>query len=84
MVLFAAGIILAGNSPALSASTAKITQYYQNYHAGILVSELLINLASVVLLWFLGRALIQATPTKQSTALVLGRAAWEGSAASPW
>jgi hypothetical protein len=54
VVLFAAGIILSGNSPALNASTAKITQYYQNHHAVILVSELLINLASVVLLWFLG------------------------------
>jgi hypothetical protein len=54
VVLFAAGIVLSGNSPALNASTAKITQYYQNHHAGILVSELLINLASVVLLWFLG------------------------------
>jgi hypothetical protein len=54
VVLFAAGIILAGNSPALNASAAKITQYYQNHHAAILVSELLINLASVVLLWFLG------------------------------
>ena len=42
------------NSPTLNASTVKITQYYQNHHAGILVSELLINLASVVLLWFLG------------------------------
>jgi hypothetical protein len=54
VVLFVAGIALAGNSPALNASTANITQYYQNHHAGILVSELLINLASVVLLWFLG------------------------------
>jgi hypothetical protein len=54
VVLFAAGIVLSGSSPALNASTAKITQYYQNHHAGILVSELLINLASVVLLWFLG------------------------------
>jgi hypothetical protein len=54
VVMFAAGIVLSGNSPALNASTAKITQYYQNHHAGILVSELLINLASVVLLWFLG------------------------------
>jgi hypothetical protein len=54
VVLFAAGIILSGNSPALNASTAKIMQYYQTHHAGILVSELLINLASVVLLWFLG------------------------------
>jgi hypothetical protein len=54
VVLFAAGIVLSGNSPALNASTAKITQYYQDHHAGILVSELLINLASVVLLWFLG------------------------------
>ena len=51
VVLFAAGIVLSGSSPALNASTAKITQYY---HAAILVSELLINLASVVLLWFLG------------------------------
>lgn len=54
VVLFAAGIVLSGNSPALNASTAKITQYYLNHHAAILVSELLINLASVVLLWFLG------------------------------
>jgi hypothetical protein len=54
VVLFAAGIVLSGNSPALNASTAKITQYYQNHHAAILLSELLINLASVVLLWFLG------------------------------
>jgi hypothetical protein len=54
VVLFAVGIILSGNSPALNASTAKITQYYQNHHDAILVSELLINLASVVLLWFLG------------------------------
>jgi len=54
VVLFAAGIVLSGNSPALNASPAKITQYYQNHHAGILVSELLINLASVVFLWFLG------------------------------
>ncbi len=54
MVLFAAGIILAGNSPALTASTATITRYYQNHHAGIMASELLINLASVLLLWFLG------------------------------
>jgi hypothetical protein len=54
VVMFAAGIVLSGNSPALNASTAKITQYYQDHHAGILVSELLINLASVVLLWFLG------------------------------
>jgi hypothetical protein len=54
VVLFAAGIVLSGNSPALDASAAKITQYYQNHHAGILLSELLINLASVVLLWFLG------------------------------
>ena len=54
VALFAAGIILSGNSPALDASAAKITQYYQNHHAGIVLSELLINLASVVLLWFLG------------------------------
>jgi hypothetical protein len=54
VVLFAAGIVLSGNSPALNASTAKITQYYQSHHSAILVSELLINLASVVLLWFLG------------------------------
>jgi hypothetical protein len=54
VVLFAAGIVLSGNSPALNASAAKITQYYQDHHAGILASELLINLASVVLLWFLG------------------------------
>jgi hypothetical protein len=54
VVLFAAGIVLSGSSPALNASTANITQYYQNHHAGILLSELLINLASVVLLWFLG------------------------------
>lgn len=58
MVLFAAGVVLSGNSPALNASTAKITQYYQNHHAAILVSELLINLASVVLLWFLSAALV--------------------------
>jgi hypothetical protein len=54
VVLFAAGIVLSGSSPPLNASTVKITQYYQNHHAGILVAELLINLASVVLLWFLG------------------------------
>jgi len=54
VVLFAAGIVLSGNSPALNASTTTIAQYYQDHHAGILVSELLINLASVVLLWFLG------------------------------
>jgi hypothetical protein len=54
VVLFAAGIVVSGNSPALNASAAKITLYYQDHHAGILVSELLINLASVVLLWFLG------------------------------
>jgi hypothetical protein len=54
VVLFAAGIVLSGNSPALNASTATITQYYQDHQAGILLSELLINLASVVLLWFLG------------------------------
>jgi hypothetical protein len=54
VALFAAGIVLSGNSPALDASAAKITQYYQNHHAVILLSELLINLASVVLLWFLG------------------------------
>jgi hypothetical protein len=54
VVLFAAGIVVSGNSPALNASAAKITQYYQDHRAGILVSELLINLASVVLLWFLG------------------------------
>lgn len=54
VALFAAGIVLSGNSPALDASGAKITQYYQVHHAGILLSELLINLASVVLLWFLG------------------------------
>ena len=54
MVLFAAGIVLAGNSPALNASTAQITQYYQSHHAAILAGELLINLASVVLLWFVG------------------------------
>jgi hypothetical protein len=54
VVLFAAGIVLSGNSPALNASTAKITLYYQNHHAGILLSELLINIATVVLLWFLG------------------------------
>jgi hypothetical protein len=54
VALFAAGIVLSGNSPALNASTAKITQYYQDHHASILVSELLINLASVVVLWFLG------------------------------
>jgi hypothetical protein len=52
VALFAAGIVLSGNSPALNASTAKITQYYQDHQAAILVSELLINLASVVLLWF--------------------------------
>jgi hypothetical protein len=54
VVLFAAGIILSGNSPALNASAATITRYYQDHHAGILASELLINLASIVLLWFLG------------------------------
>jgi hypothetical protein len=54
VALFAAGIVLSGNSPAVDASAAKITQYYQNHHAAILLSELLINLASVVLLWFLG------------------------------
>jgi hypothetical protein len=53
VALFAAGIVLSGNSPALDANAAKITQYYQNHHE-ILLSELLINLASVVLLWFLG------------------------------
>jgi hypothetical protein len=56
VVLFVAGIALSGvsNSPSLNASTAKITQYYQSHHAGILAAELLINLACVALLWFLG------------------------------
>ena len=56
VVLFVAGIVLSGvsSSPSLNASAAKITQYYQGQHAGILVAELLINLASVALLWFLG------------------------------
>jgi hypothetical protein len=56
VVLFVAGIVLTsvGNSPSLNASAATITQYYQIHHAGILAGELLINLASVVLLWFLG------------------------------
>lgn len=56
VVLFVAGIVLSGvsSSPSLNASAAKITQYYQSHHAGILVAEPLINLASVALLWFLG------------------------------
>jgi hypothetical protein len=56
VVLFVAGIALSGvaSSPALNGSAARITQYYQGHHAGILVSELLINLGSVALLWFLG------------------------------
>jgi hypothetical protein len=56
VVLFVAGIVLTsvGNSPSLNASAVTITQYYQIHHAGILAGELLINLASVVLLWFLG------------------------------
>jgi hypothetical protein len=56
VMLFVAGIILSsvGNSPSLDASAAKITQYYQGHHAAILVGELLINLAAVALLRFLG------------------------------
>jgi hypothetical protein len=53
VVLFIAGIILSGNSPALNASTAKITTYYQNHHAQILLAELLISVASVLVLGFL-------------------------------
>jgi hypothetical protein len=41
-------------SPSLNGSAAKITQSYQGHHAAILMSGLLINLASIALLWFLG------------------------------
>lgn len=48
VVLFVAGVVLSGvaSSPSLNGSAAKITRYYQGHHAGILVSELLINLAA--------------------------------------
>jgi hypothetical protein len=54
VALFVAGIVLSGSSPDLNASAETITQYYQGHHGGILAGEFVINLASVVFLWFLG------------------------------
>jgi hypothetical protein len=44
----------ASRQSARTALDATITRYYQSHHAGVLAGELLINLASVVLLWFVG------------------------------
>jgi len=54
VVLFVAGIIPGGSQPDLNASAASITQYYQDHHEGVLWSHLLITLASVAILWFVG------------------------------
>src|SRR5437867_2396139 len=76
-VLFLSGFALFGKPPSPDERTATIAAYLADHRSAILAGDLLIALATVVFLWFLGALrgyLSESGEDRLSTAAVLGGA----------